>query len=261
MTPIEIKMIETLEILKSEFKVEYVKAEFEAEGTRTDDLMRLLDVINKSGIKLAIKIGGCEAIRDLLECKLLGIDRIIGPMIETPYSLIKFSKALKHVYSDQELEKINSLVNLETITSFNNLSSIANEIINSKIIKGFVFGRTDFCGSLGLNSDQINSDQIRDFCKKTAVNCQENNLSLTIGGGLSYDSYDFLKDVKSDRLDDFETRKIIFNSDVLEFDFKKASDLALNFELLYLTNKQDFYQSIANEDLDRIGVIKKRLKL
>ena len=105
MTLTEKKMVEKLELLKNDYGVDYVKAEFEAEGTRTDDLMRLLDVINAAGIKLAIKIGGCEAIRDLIECKLIGIDRIIGPMIETPYAVKKFSNAL-HGLNNELADKV-----------------------------------------------------------------------------------------------------------------------------------------------------------
>jgi hypothetical protein len=163
------------------------------------------------------------------------------------------------VYNSDELSSMQCLINLETITSYENIDSIIREIVDSKIITGFVFGRTDFCGSIGLDSDQINSDNVRNYCKKTAIKCEENDLNLTIGGGLSYDSYDFLRDVYSHRLNDFETRKIIFDSNVLSNGFMKAADEALEFELLYLTNKQNFYQNIADEDINRINVIKKRL--
>ena len=58
-------MVEVLSRCKEHGAVS-VKAEFEAEGTRTDELLRLLEMAHKADIGMALKVGGCEAIRDML---------------------------------------------------------------------------------------------------------------------------------------------------------------------------------------------------
>ena len=81
MNQTERRMLEILKELRDEYNVLAIKAEFEAEGSRTDELVQLNEVIFRADMQLYIKIGGCEAVRDLDQCRLLGATGIMAPMI------------------------------------------------------------------------------------------------------------------------------------------------------------------------------------
>src|SRR6056297_3163881 len=98
----EQKMFDILKKLRDEYGVEAVKAEFEAEGSRTDELVKLNEIVFRADLKMFIKIGGCEAVRDIDQCVLLGASGIMAPMIETPFAMGKFMQAAKKVYTEDE---------------------------------------------------------------------------------------------------------------------------------------------------------------
>jgi hypothetical protein len=62
---LEQKLSDQLVLLKKEFSLCAVKAEFEAEGSSFRDLLRLRRLTAQQNIPLYLKIGGVEALRDL----------------------------------------------------------------------------------------------------------------------------------------------------------------------------------------------------
>ena len=266
MNLLEQKMLNVLKSLRDDYGVIGIKAEFEAEGTRIDELMRLIEIVRKLNLKLGIKIGGCEAMKDLMECKQFGTDYIIAPMVETDYALKKFIEAKNKIFDEEEKKVTEFLINIETKTTTDNLEKIIklnNVYEKTDRINGWVFGRVDYTYSHGLNREDINTtDQITNSVIEVAKEAKKNHLHLVVGGAVSIDAVNILKEIKKIHLNRFETRKVIFSSEALEINnLKKGMLEAINFELLWLKNKKNYYGSIFNEDDKRIKMLSDRWKV
>ncbi len=234
-----------------------VKAEFEAEGTRSDEFLRLLELARRAGLKVALKIGGCEAVRDLIEARQYGVDFIIAPMVETPYALSKFIAAKDKVFPKDEQADMSFLFNVETHATFTTIETLG-EVAQAGNV-GFVFGRVDFAGSLGHDRSFVNSDEMAGYVNQVAEVAAARGVELVVGGGVAPTSIPLLSDARDRRLDRFETRKVVFDAAVVKDGRAEAGmDLAIEFELLWLQNKRDFYRGIAEEDATRIAMMEAR---
>ena len=178
MNSTELEMVEILKKGKEKYGYVSVKAEFEAEGTRVDELLRLLELTNKANLKLGLKIGGCEAVRDLLESKSFGCDYIIAPMIESKYALKKFIDAKNKIYPNSA-EAPDFLFNIETETGFVNRTAIFETASDN--LSGCVFGRVDYTGSKGLPASEINEDHISLDVIKIAKSCIQKEMDFVVG--------------------------------------------------------------------------------
>ncbi len=111
-----------LHMLKDEYGCVSIKAEFEAEGSRKDELIMLREFVETADLGLIIKIGGCEAVHDIDQSKLLGATGLMAPMIETPFAMEKFRGAVTKHYGEQP--EVECIINAETKTCLANFDDI-----------------------------------------------------------------------------------------------------------------------------------------
>jgi hypothetical protein len=260
MNILEKKMVDILKDLKENHHVAGVKAEFEAEGTRLEEALRLKDVVSSAGLPLTIKVGGCEAIKDMYDARVIGVNKIVGPMIETAYALKKFVQSADMAFPKAQGENTAFFVNIETVTGYKNLDAM----LESEAVKGIggvVVGRVDMTGSLNMSREDINSDRIFDITKDILIKCRAKGLECIIGGGVSAHSLPFFKRLPAGHLAKYETRKIIFKCPgALDDKAPQGILKAVGFELMWLKNKRDFYGCIHSEDAKRIDMLEARYK-
>lgn len=261
MNNLERKMLETLKDLKANHHVIGIKAEFEAEGTRLEEALRLKEVVTKAGLDLIIKVGGCEAIKDMFDARTIGVKGIVGPMVETAYAMSKYVKATHFVFPEEERKEMEFFINVETKTGVDNLDEmIARPEFNQ--LAGVVLGRVDMTGSMGLTREDINSEAIFEIADSISRKMQKAGKKMVIGGGVSAQSLPFFARLPKGALTKFETRKIIFDAQAALQDphADKGILKAVGFELMWLKNKRDFYGMIFKEDEQRLIMLEARYK-
>ena len=253
----ERKMVDVLTDLRENYHVIGIKAEFEAEGTRMEEALRLKEVCMKAGLGITLKIGGCEAIKDMYESRVIGVERIVAPMIETAYALKKFIQATKLVYPDDEKVDLKFAVNIETIAGVDAFDKML-ALPEISAVDGIIMGRVDLTGSLGLTREDINSQEVLEITRGLFIKAKAKNLECAVGGGVSAHSFPFFREL-GNLIDRFETRKVIFSCpEALEADAGILK--AVGFELLWLKNKRDYYGLIFKEDAQRIIMLESRYK-
>lgn len=260
MNKTEKQMVDTLKDLAENHFVEGVKAEFEAEGTRLEEALRLKEVVMKAGVTLTIKIGGCEALRDMYECRVIGVDRIVAPMVESAFALKKFIAAVSLAFPEEERTDIKFAANIETISA---CRAFPDMLVLKEIssLDGIVMGRVDLTGSLGMSRHDVNSRSVWEYTRDLFLAAKTKQLETAVGGGVSADSLSFFRELPAGSIDRYETRKVIFRCpEAISGYAEKGILKAVGFEILWLKNKRDYYRLISEEDEERIDMLETRYR-
>ncbi|MGN0363523.1 MAG: aldolase/citrate lyase family protein [Bilifractor sp.] len=247
-------IVDSLKKLKQEYGVVSIKAEFEAEGSRKDELIMLRDFVETADLGLIIKIGGCEAVHDLDQCKLLDATGVMAPMIETPFAMKKYRGAFTKVYGNKDVERI---INAETKTCLANFDEILK--IGDGFLTGVTVGRSDLSASMDIERKDIESEPVFNATRKLCEKAKARGLVTNFGGNIGIESIPFIIRMNP-YIDRFETRKVVLSkNDNPEF-LKQAIKEALGFELLYLKFKSGYYNAMATEDTARITRLENQIK-
>lgn len=256
MNTLENKILQTLIDLKENHNVVAVKAEFEAEGTRLEEAIRLKEIVSRAGLGFTIKIGGCEALRDMYDSSMIGLNTLVAPMIESSYAFKKYIKATQRAFTSEEIKNIKFFINIETIQGFNNLDEILNTP-EADSLNGIVFGRNDMCGSLGISLEEVNSEKIFFYAQAISEKAYKFGKEFVIGGRVNNLSLPFFRQFSEEKLSKFETRKVIFDAQksLQDKNIEIGIEKALDFEFMWIKNKLNYDEIISNEDLKRIEVL------
>lgn len=244
MNAIEKKMVEELRRLRENFGVTAVKINLEAEGIRFDEVLRTKEIVMSASVGLTVKIGGCEAISDLRMSKMVGVNSIMAPMIESKFALEKFLAMIDAEYSKDELEDLKLLINIETLDGYKKFDDILTAS-NIALLHGVVLGRTDLVAA--MNQTDVNAPEILSLAKDLFSKTKEKSLIGIVGGGTTSKTIPFLEELKG-LLTGFETRKVVFDYEKAKANIAEGITLALRFEYHWYEWKQQYYGKIYHED-------------
>ncbi len=263
MVSLERSMVRLLRELRDYHHVSGLRAEYEAEGARLDDMMRLKEMATSCGLSLTIKIGGCEAVRDLAEVRMVGAERVLAPMIESPFALRKFLGAIEQTYgsrADIEDEGVQFLINIETKLGFEHREEIAR-LAAGTAVRGVVMGRVDMAASLGLSRGDVESARLTDMAGEIAKTASRYALEFCLGGAITEETLPMIRGFAPGELARYETRKVVFEARAAldpayaELGIRKATE----FELMWLKARREIHARTASEGDARIALLEARL--
>jgi len=253
---IEKKLYEQLCKLRDNYDLEGIKAEFEAEGSSFRDLMRLRRLTSKVGVKLFLKIGGVEAVRDIKDALEIDVDGLIAPMVESQFGAKKFYDSVKKVYGDYKIHKTLNIETKNAIDQFNEILAFSQDKFENITI-----GRSDLTASYFDDTMKPDSDITFNLLESLGKKVNDKKMTFTVGGSVSAKTIDIVNakyPILKDIIYKLETRKVILP--IKSFlEKENAIKESLKFEELYILSKKEFSDIQINSEITRLTELKRRM--
>lgn len=253
----ETQLFKDLKVLKADYDLLGIKAEFEAEGSSFEDLVRLRRLTAALGVELHLKIGGVEAYRDIKDAVTLGVDGLIAPMVESPFGLLKFLECVDKVFPP---DSIRLAINVETKHAIEDLDAIL--AVGAGRIHGITIGRTDLSASWMDPAVKPDTPFIMDLVRATTARIAARGLEVTVGGSIQAASLPLFATFDGDlaSIRALETRKVMLPTKVLVSSRgPDALKAALAFERRYIESKREIHEIFLRDESARLAKLSQRL--
>lgn len=250
MNDTERKMVDLLIDLRENYYFHGVKAEFEHEGARIEELMRLKEITMLAGLEITLKIGGCEAGTDLRMAKDIGVRTIVAPMVESSFAMQKFLSAVDDIYTSEELKKVRLLINIESVVGAQQFDSML-ALSEFDRLSGVAIGRGDLTMSLGNVRTDIDNDQVFSICNHifTETKRKHPDYECIVGAIYGESSFTFMERFAPGLVDGYERRKAMFNTAPgWERTRSEGFYKGLLFEKLWCANRSRYYGDLSQSD-------------
>jgi len=246
---LERQLADQLSRLRQEYDLQGIKAEFEAEGSSFRDLMRLRRLTDKANIRLFLKLGGVEGLRDIKDSLEIGVDGLIAPMVESPFGVKKFVDAVDSIYKEKTVHRS---INVETKGAVEQIDEILN-FAKGKV-DNVTVGRTDLCASYFDPAIQPDSDFIFTLLEELGNKIATAGMTMTVGGSISQNSVELFLNHQAkwqELIWQFETRKVLMPSKMMLK--PNAIEEAFRFEELYILSKQALGELFMESEMARLA--------
>ena len=165
---------EKLKYLKENHSLVGLKGGTEVEAMSFEEIY-LMKQICRGVVPMTVKIGGPEARNDIEFMLSIEVEKILAPMIESPYSLKNFVETMNDL---DKSKKTKLAVNIETIFSYTNLHYIFGSPYFKEVDQVTV-GRTDLSGSLDKDVDDF---EVLNITKRIVESAKYYGKVTSIGG-------------------------------------------------------------------------------
>lgn len=236
--------------MREQYGATSLKVSTEDAGMSYDEI-RTVHRLFHDILPLQAKIGGPEARQDMRAVVDIGCRAVVGPMIESGYSLQKFIESLKQEMGEKQYTFIGKQINIETETACRNLDRIFARPEIAELSQ-ITVGRTDLCRSLGRDP---NHHEVMRRVAEIVTAARERNIPVSIGGRITpKDAVRLMEVCAPTRLN---TRDVGLDPGLCQ-DLEDAVRRILDFEISVLEHQKLFGRRAVNSLTNRINTLKGR---